>query len=108
MTTVVRQRKRGMSSAKGIAGFSKTGIKWVRADRGVPDDDLYIRWGWTGNLPNPKAKVLNTAKAIHQVADKLEFRRTLGIGMRLGEATGRHCRLSSEQGLITKVVDCGA
>jgi glutathione synthase/RimK-type ligase-like ATP-grasp enzyme len=77
MTTITRKPKLGMSSAKGIAGFSKTGIKWVRVDRGVPYDDLYIRWGWTGNLPNPKAKVLNTAKAIHQVADKLGFRRVL-------------------------------
>jgi glutathione synthase/RimK-type ligase-like ATP-grasp enzyme len=64
-----------MSSVKGIAGFSKTGIRWVRSDRGIPEDDLFIRWGCTCNLP--EGKVLNSAKAIHQVADKLGFRRVL-------------------------------
>jgi hypothetical protein len=78
MTTIVRRRKLGMSSVKGIAGFSKTGIRWVRSDRGIPEDDLFIRWGCTCNLP--EGKVLNSAKAIHQVADKLGFRRVLNEG----------------------------
>lgn len=69
-----------MSSVKGIVAYSKTGIQWVRSDRGIPPDDQYIRWGCTCNLPAPfgeKVNVLNTAKAIHLVADKLEFRRVL-------------------------------
>lgn len=79
MTTIVRRRSLGMSSAKGICEFSKTGIKWVRSDNlPLPDDDLYIRWGCTCNLPrDKKQQVLNTAGAIHLVADKLEFRRVL-------------------------------
>lgn len=64
-----------MSSAKGIASFSQTGIKWVRSDKPLPPDDLYIRWGCTTNVPTNK--VLNTAAAIHLVNDKLEFRRIL-------------------------------
>jgi len=79
MTTIIRRRKLGMSSVKGICAVSTTGIGWVRNDwLPLPDDDLYIRWGCTSNLPRgKKQKVLNTAKAIHLVADKLEFRRVL-------------------------------
>lgn len=64
-----------MSSAKGICEASKTGIQWVRSDKELPPDDLYIRWGCTSNVPTKN--VLNTAGSIHEVANKLEFRRTL-------------------------------
>ena len=76
MTTIVRRRKLGMSSVKGICNASTTGIKWCRNDLGIPNDETYIRWGCTANLPN-KGKVFNTANAIHQVNDKAGFRRTL-------------------------------
>lgn len=72
MTTIVRRRKLGMSSVKGIANASKTGIKWKRSDKFLPPDDLYIRWGCTVNVPSKN--VLNTAKAIHEVNDKAGFR----------------------------------
>lgn len=75
MATIIRRRKLGMSSAKGIAEHSKTGIKWVRNDQPLPEDDLYIRWGCTSNVPSKK--VLNTAGAIHEVADKRAFRLAL-------------------------------
>lgn len=75
MATIIRRRKLGMSSAKGIVEFSKTGIQWVRSDRHLPEDDLYIRWGCTANVP--AKKVLNTAAAIHEVNDKGAFRKTL-------------------------------
>ncbi len=75
MTTIIRRKGLGMSSAKGIAEFSKTGIGWIRNDKALPDDDLYIRWGCTSNVPS--RKVLNTAQAIHQVNNKSEFRVTL-------------------------------
>jgi len=77
MATIVRRRKLGMSSAKGISSNSQANIGWCRNDLGIPHDDIYIRWGCTSNLPNPDAKVINSAKAIHRVSDKLEFRRTL-------------------------------
>lgn len=75
MTTIIRRKRLGMSSAKGICEASKTGIKWVRSDKELPDDDLYIRWGCTANVPT--RNVLNTAASIHEVSNKLEFRRTL-------------------------------
>ncbi|QDP53365.1 MAG: putative alpha-L-glutamate ligase [Prokaryotic dsDNA virus sp.] len=76
MATIVRRRKLGMSSVKGICEKSKKGIQWCRNDKGIPDDELFIRWGCTSPLPK-KAKVINKSKAIHQVNDKAEFRRAL-------------------------------
>jgi len=73
MCTIVRRRRLGMSSVRGIAEFSKTGIKWVRNDKlPLPLDNLYIRWGCTADVP--AQKVLNTAAAIHEVNDKASFR----------------------------------
>ena len=78
MTTVILRRKKlGMSSARGIAGFSKTGIVSVRnwADEYPEDTDLVIRWGCTSNAPTKN--VLNTARAIHGVSDKRAFRQLM-------------------------------
>lgn len=75
MATIIRRRKLGMSSAKGICAFSQKGINWVRSDKPLPPDDLYIRWGCTANVP--ANKVLNKAEAIHLVNDKLKFREIL-------------------------------
>lgn len=75
MATIIRRRRLGMSSCKGIAEYSKKGITWVRSDKPLPEDDLYIRWGCTANVP--AKNVLNTAKAIHEVNDKTGFRRVL-------------------------------
>jgi glutathione synthase/RimK-type ligase-like ATP-grasp enzyme len=44
------------------------------------EDNTFIRWGCTTNLPKQIGghnTVINNAKAIHLVADKLEFRRVL-------------------------------
>jgi len=76
MATIIRRRKLGMSSVKNISAFSKTGIKWVRSDRAIPNDDVFIRWGCTANVPLG-AKVINSAASIHQVANKKDFRRVL-------------------------------
>ncbi len=76
---ILRRRKLGMSSAKGIAEKSQTGIRWTRndfeADRQPHEDEVCIRWGCTSNV-NSK-RVINTARAIHQVADKAAFRMLL-------------------------------
>jgi glutathione synthase/RimK-type ligase-like ATP-grasp enzyme len=65
-----------MSSVKGIAAASKTGIRWVRNDhkkRPQPrEDEVCIRWGCTSNVATKR--VINTAAAIHQVSDKAGFR----------------------------------
>ena len=77
MTTIVRRRYLGMSSAKGICQHSDKDIKWCRNDLGIPEDDVYIRWGCTANLPGA-TKVINSAKGIHRVSDKAKFRQTMG------------------------------
>lgn len=75
--TIVRRRRLGMSSAKGIAAVSRAGIDWYLHDKHkAPENkDITIRWGCTANVPT--TRVLNSATAIHQVADKLGFRRIL-------------------------------
>lgn len=75
MTTIVRRRRLGMSSVRGISQFSETGIRWVRSDRTIPEDDIYIRWGCTSDLPRVEDRmIVNEASAIHQVNDKAGFR----------------------------------
>lgn len=76
MTTIIRRRKLGFTSVKGIVEHSDTGIKWSRSDQYIPEDDMFIRWGCTCNLPGDPI-VVNSAKAIHRVADKRGFREIL-------------------------------
>lgn len=77
MTVVIlRRRKLGNTSCKEISNFSKKGIVALRNDFPFPvDTDLVIRWGCTSNVPTKN--VVNTAEAIHTVADKTGFRRLL-------------------------------
>lgn len=42
----------------------------------IPVADVVVRWGTTSNLPGDP-KVINTAKSIHRVFNKGEFRKTL-------------------------------
>lgn len=69
---LVRRRKLGRSSVRGISEQSLTGIVHYRNDRPEKHGDIYIRWGTTSNVPGQH--VLNTAEAIHEVADKRGFR----------------------------------
>ncbi len=77
MTAIIlRRRKLGRTSAREISNFSKTNILNVRNDQPFPDNiDLVFRWGCTSNLP-VGVKIVNTAEAIHEVADKAAFRKT--------------------------------
>jgi glutathione synthase/RimK-type ligase-like ATP-grasp enzyme len=76
MTALIyRRRKLGRTSAREISRYSKTGILNVRNDQRFPRGiDLVFRWGCTSNLPEG-IPVINTAAAIHQVADKAAFRK---------------------------------
>ena len=73
---ILRRRKLGMSSAKGIAEKSKTGIRWTRNDFPEPRlpraDEVVVRWGCTSSVPGNN--VINTSAAIHEVNDKAAFR----------------------------------
>lgn len=74
---ILRRRKLGLTSCREISALSKTGITYVRNDKPLPQDpdEVCIRWGCTSNIP--QKNVINTAKAIHTVADKLSFRMLL-------------------------------
>lgn len=77
MAYILRRRKLGRTSCREIAAQSKSGITVVRNDvPALPMADWVFRWGTTNNLPSG-AKVVNTAEAIHRVADKAGFRRVL-------------------------------
>ena len=77
MTTIVRRRRLGMTSVRGIQDASTTGIRYANNYDGLPHDDVYIRWGCTSNVPNREAQIINHASGIHRVADKSGFRRLL-------------------------------
>jgi len=73
---IFRRRKLGRTSAREISAFSKEGILNVRNDQPFPPNiKTVFRWGCTSNVP-AGVTVVNTAEAIHQVADKAQFRKT--------------------------------
>lgn len=78
MAIILRRRKLGRTSCEEIAKLSPN-LKVVRNDRAKQEDfvgqNWVFRWGCTSTVP--ASNVVNTASAIHQVNDKLGFRRIL-------------------------------
>lgn len=73
MPTIIRRKGLGGTSVRNICSNSATNITWIRNDTPeYPVDDTYIRWGCTSIVPSDK--VVNSAEAIHRVADKRQFR----------------------------------
>lgn len=72
---LLRRRKLGIGSCKGVKQFSEQGIDFIRNDKITQHHqaDFVFRWGCTSNLPF-KTTIVNEAKAIHYVADKRQFR----------------------------------
>lgn len=77
MTTIIRRRKLGLTSIRGICAASQSGIQYANNWEGIPEDDVYIRWGCTSNVPNREAHIINSAVGIHRVSDKAGFRRLM-------------------------------
>lgn len=76
MTAIILRRRRlGRTSCRGISEQSRTGISAVRSDQRIPETDLVFRWGCTANVPT--RNVVNTAEAIHRVNNKAAFRAEL-------------------------------
>lgn len=71
---LLRRRKLGNGSTKGIVEASKEGITVIRNDATLPTaaDLICIRWGCTSSVP--QNKIWNRAPAIHKVANKKDFR----------------------------------
>ena len=81
MTAIIlRRRKLGRGSAKGITAVSTTGITQVRnwIDKIPEGVDLVFRWGCTSNVGvegiGHQYDIVNTAKAIHWCSDKRQGR----------------------------------
>jgi glutathione synthase/RimK-type ligase-like ATP-grasp enzyme len=88
---IFRRRKLGRTSAREISRYSKENILNVRNDQRFPPNiDIVFRWGCTSNLP-AGVTVVNTAEAIHQVANKLAFRK-LTADQNLAPKTWLSCR----------------
>lgn len=77
MTTIVRRRKLGLKSIVGITAASTTGIGWCNNYEQIVNDEVYIRWGCTSTVPNPDAKIINSAASIHRISDKSGFRKVM-------------------------------
>lgn len=78
MTYILRRRKLGRTSCREIAAKSELVKQVVRTDARVfPSTTGWVfRWGDTSTLPQG-TRVVNTSEAIHTVANKAAFRRTL-------------------------------
>jgi len=67
---ILRRKKLGLTSCKGITANSTTGLIYKRNDGELPNDASYVfRWGCTSDIPgNPT--IINKAAAIRFVTDK--------------------------------------
>lgn len=72
MVYLLRRKKLGRTSCRGIQRFSQTGIQVIRNDQDLPEADTVFRWGCTSNVE--AENIINQAEAIHLVSDKKEFR----------------------------------
>lgn len=88
---LLRRRKLGLGSCRGIKQFSHTGIDFIRNDKPFPANvPIIFRWGCTSNVPEG-VKVVNSAKAIHWAADKRTSRMLLaeaGLAPKTWESFG--------------------
>ena len=75
MPTIIRRRKLGLKSIKGIIEASTSAIlTYANNYEYIPHNDVYIRWGCTSSLPNKEARVVNSANSIHRISNKSGFR----------------------------------
>lgn len=73
---LLRRKKLGHTSCKGISEFSKNNVKVIRNDKELLENpDVLVRWGCTSQYP--AKKTLNKTEAIHLVNDKLATRKML-------------------------------
>lgn len=73
MPFILRRRGIGHKSCAEIAAHSQTGIRVVRNDARMPENDVCFRWGCTTTVPRSN-RVINPAPVIHGTMDKVSFR----------------------------------
>jgi len=76
MVKFLRRRRLGRTSVRGMIQAMSTPAQevrsWTDSLHDLRQDDLIVRWGCTATINSNK--VLNTARAIHQVNGKAGFR----------------------------------
>lgn len=74
MVYIIRRRRLGKTSTKNISALSKYDIPVILNDTDEQPDghEICIRWGCTSNIKAPRT--VNSAKAIHRVNNKKDFR----------------------------------
>lgn len=76
MHYLIRRRKLGRTSCRGISAASREGIQVYRNDaRNIPVGNIVFRWGCTSNIDGQVT--VNRAEAIHNVSNKARFRQAL-------------------------------
>lgn len=79
---MLRRRKLGMGSVRGIAHHSEGAIDWVRNDnlnsKNWNNITHVVRWGCTSSLPTgfTHIPIINKSGAIHATSNKSSFRKT--------------------------------
>lgn len=79
---ILRRRRLGMGSVRGMKHWGGGLIDWVRNDRMDRKDwsnvTRVVRWGCTSSLPEgyKNIPIINSAQAIHRTTDKAGFRRS--------------------------------
>lgn len=77
IAVILRRRKLGRGSTRGIESASTTGIRavrnWIGSDWPEAEVEYVFRWGCTSDVPEG-AKVVNSAKAIHWCSNKRQGR----------------------------------
>lgn len=77
MITFLRRKGLGKQTCEGIASKMKleANVYKYEEKKEIPENDYFIRWGSTYSVPRGKPSiVLNTAKSIHYLANKKDFR----------------------------------
>lgn len=97
MNILLRRRKLGNGSCRGIEAASTTGLKMFRNDGQWPQDVHYVfRWGCTTNVPQGTT-VVNSAESIHWCSDKRRGRlemQAAGVSVPETYATHEFVRLN--------------
>lgn len=98
---ILRRRKLGRGSSKGITDASTTGISTVRnwKDRFPANLSTVFRWGCTSSLDRGDVTVVNTAKSIHWCANKKQGRLDMqAAGVKVPETYGNVTAVESLSG----------
>lgn len=105
MNILLRRRKLGNGSTRGIQAASTTGLTPLRNDKPWPEDVRYVfRWGCTSNVPDG-VTVVNSAASIHWCSDKRQGRLDMqAAGVSVPKTWGNHADWTADQSPLERYV----